>query len=231
MITAHYIGDKFKVGGIFQWILDPDALGASLLVRGISDLGAFPGSFAGESQWLLPAPFGPLAPIPGAAYWPNPGGAAGTQFGFGRLGMYGANLFVAGLYGNLKLANDKLEIKAEFDRIFGSAILNATGEGYNAFLNAAPFGPLVGRLPHTLSVDGLSAYLDVSYDFDVAKIGLAALYGSGEKHWNPLIQSHYNFNTTGNDDFHWGNIIVNGNWQFLGSGAPSRWALATTPRT
>jgi hypothetical protein len=214
VMTAHYIGDKFKVGGIFQWILDPDAIGASLLVRGIADLGVFPGSFAGEGTWLIPG-VSPLA-VPGAAYWPNPSGAVGTQWGFGRLGLYGANLFVGGLYGNLKLMNDKLEVKAEVDRIFGYADLNGRGDSYNAFLNAA-FGPLVGRLPNRIWVDGMSAYLDVSYDFEVAKIGVAGLYGSGEKHWLPLHQQHYNFNTTGNDDFHWGNIIVNGDWNMLGS--------------
>lgn len=225
VMTAHYIGDKFKVGGIFQWILDPDAIGASLLVRGISDLGVFPGSFAGENTWLLPPPAGPPALVPGGAYWPFPGGA---QYGFGRLGMYGANLFVGGLYGNLKLLNDKLEIKAEVDRIFGSGNLNALGEGYNAFL-AGAFGAAVGRLPDRIQVDGMSAYLDVSYDFEVAKIGVAGLYGSGEKHWLPLHQQHYNFNTTGNDDFHWGNVIVNGNWAFLGSGANGPLGLADNP--
>ncbi len=73
------------------------------------------------------------------------------------------------------------------------------------------------QMPETLGVDGLNVYADLSYDFDFMKIGVAALYGSGEERWNPFTQRHFNFNTTGNDDFHFGNVIVNGNYQLLGS--------------
>jgi hypothetical protein len=52
----------------------------------------------------------------------------------------------------------------------------------------------------------------------VAKVGVAFLYGAGEEHWRPFAQSHYHFNTTGNDDFHWGNIIVPGDSALLASG-------------
>jgi len=212
IMTAHYIGDKFKVGGIFQWILDPQALAASYLVRGIADIGAFEGSFAGESNWL-----GMYGVQPA---WPIPTGAYGVK-GFGRAGMYGANLFIAGLYFDAKFMNDKLDVKGEYDRIFGSAERNAWGDAYNAWLAAhagAPYGVRAGwRLPEKIGVDGTTAYLDVSYDFDVAKVGLAFLYGGGEEHWRPYTQTHFNFNTTGNDDFHFGNVIVPGDSNMLGN--------------
>ncbi len=217
VVTAHYVTDKYKVGGLFQWILDPNAIAATLLVRGINGINLFPGSFRGELNFLNPA-FG-ADPIGGL--WPNPLGV-GPNAGLGRMGLYGANLYIAGLYGEAKFFNDKLDVKGEITKIWGSAKLNATGEQFNAVLNAEVGGAFpTQRLPQELGVDGLNAYADISYDFDFMKLGLAFLYGSGEEHWTPFSQKHFNFNTTGNDDFHFGNIIVWGNQQLLASIANS----------
>ncbi len=111
VLTAHYVTDKVKVGGIFQWILDPNSIAATLLVRGINGVGLFPGSFRGEHDFF--------AFVPGGALWPNPLGV-GPNAGLGRAGLYGANLFIAGGYADLKFLNDKLEFQGEFDKDRGA---------------------------------------------------------------------------------------------------------------
>jgi hypothetical protein len=211
--TVHYIGDKFKAGALFQWILSPHVTGAGLLVRGITDIGLVPASFRGEMNWMNFTQ--------GGGWWPIPIGSPTGTTGMGRMGMYDANLYLFSMYANLKLLNDKLEVKGEWVRIFGSGNLISLGEAYNNFLAtrpaAAPFPDY--RLPQNIGVDGMTAYFDVSYDFEVAKVGVAFLYGSGEANWTPFTQRHYNFNTTGNDDFKWGNVIVPGDWEDQGLGA------------
>ena len=142
--------------------------------------------------------------------------------------MYDAYLHIAAMYADLKFMDGKLRVKAEYDRIFGGGQPNSRGDAYNATLDGRPSA--IYRL-QDITVDGHTVYADVSYDFDVAKVGVAFLYGAGEKHWRPFAQNHYNFNTTGNDDFHWGNIIVPGDDALLGLGTLHRWAWATPPRT
>ncbi len=216
IMTAHYVTDKVKVGGLIQCILDPKILGAVVMARGVADIGGFPGSFRGEEQWMSPLGVPSIA-LNGGLYWPTPAGP--NAVGFGRAGMYGANLFAWDIYGDVKLLNDRLEIKGEFLRVWGSSTRNAMGDAYNNYLaTRVVLPPLPGyRLPETIVVDGMTAYLDTSYDFDTFKVGVAALYGSGEKHWRAFTQSHFNLNTTGNFDFHWSNIVVPGDWMFLGS--------------
>ncbi len=123
------------------------------------------------------------------------------------------------MYADLKFMDGKLRVKAEYDRIFGGGQLNSRGDAYNATLGGIP---AIYRLKD-ITVDGHTVYADVSYDFDVAKVGVAFLYGSGEKHWRPFAQTHYNFNTTGNDDFHWGNVIVPGDAALLSLGTLRAW--------
>ena len=193
-----------------------------------------PGGIRGRERRVYPGLVPGLGPA-GATVpaWPLPTGTLAAlgrlpdfSTGFGRAGMYAGNIFIFSVYGNVKLLNDKLEIKGEVVRIFGGADINANGERFNAFLDSCGVTgsfpvttvatsvpllalPLPGmRLQDNVGIDGMSAYLDVSYNFDVAKIGLAFLYAGGEKHWTPYTQSHYNFYTTGNDDFHWSNIVV-----------------------
>ena len=121
------------------------------------------------------------------------------------------------VYADFKFLDGKLRVKAEYDRIWGTAYLNSRGDQYNAYLGTTAL-PAMYRLGD-ITVDGHTVYADVSYDFDVAKVGVAFLYGAGERHWRPYTQSHLHFNTTGNDDFHWGNIIVPGDSALLASGA------------
>lgn len=221
ILTAHYVTDTWKVGGLFQWIPDPRALGAVAMSRGVADIGAFPGSFRGEEQWMDPVAV-PSTGLNGGIYWPTPAGP--NAIGFGRAGMYGANLFAWDVYGNVKLLNDRLEIKGEFLRLWGVSKRNSLGDAYNDYLATRVILPPlpIYRLPEKIIVEGTTVYLDVSYDFGVWKVGVAALYGSGEKHWHAFTQSHTNFNTIGNDDFHWGALVVPGNWMYLGSTGSNR---------
>jgi hypothetical protein len=197
VITAHYITDNYKVGGLYQLIRDPAAVGASFLVGGVADLFKFSGEAMGYGAF--------------GSRWPTP---LAAPFGFGRAGMYDAWLHVAALYADLKFLDGKLEVKGEYDRIWGKGTLNGRGDSFNAYLAAVPL-PANYRL-RDLKVDGHTVYVDVSYDLDIAKVGMAFLYGSGETHWRPYSQSHFNFNTTGNDDFHWGNVVLPGDQQLLG---------------
>jgi len=162
--------------------------------------------------------------------------------GMGQMGMYGVNVWIAGTYVSLKFFDDKLQVKAEFDRIWGYADLNGYGAAYNDLLDdiqgwvpgaAGPttFGAVATfyagtnllpgqRLPNRISVDSINVYADVSYNTDLFTLGVAFLYGSGEKYYVPFTQSHLGLNNTGNDDFHWSNIIVSGDWGWLNSSAP-----------
>jgi hypothetical protein len=205
VMTAHYVTDTVKVGFLYQLIHDPKTISAAFLVGGISDQGMF----AGEAL-----AYAVLAAGTGAG-WPTPAASFG-QFGFGRAGMYDAYLHIVAMYADLKFIDGKLRVKAEYDRIFGGGNLNSRGDAYNTYLGTTLL-PAIYRL-QDITVDGHTVYADISYDFDVAKVGVAFLYGAGEKHWRPFSQSHYHFNTTGNDDFHWGNIIVPGDSALLASG-------------
>ncbi|MBN2223076.1 MAG: hypothetical protein JW765_00220 [Deltaproteobacteria bacterium] len=196
VLTAHYLTDNVKVGLLYQLIHDPKTISAAFLVGGISDQGFFAGEPLGYSA---------------IAGWPTPTGAMGS-FGFGRTGMYDSWLHIMAAYADFKFLDGKLRVKAEYDRIWGTASLNSRGAQYNATL------PALYNL-RDITVDGHTVYADVSYDFDVAKVGVAFLYGAGERHWRPYTQTHLHFNTTGNDDFHWGNIIVPGDSALLASGA------------
>jgi len=205
VITARYLTDSYKVGLLYQVIRDPFAIGASYLVKGLLDYF----SFAGE----------PIAYIYAGGHWPGPPGAIPgiTDVGFGRGGMYSAWLNIVSVYADLKFIDGKLSLKAEYDRIWGTGELTGRGASYNTYLGLQGL-PAFSRLPGDVKVDGHTVYADLSYDFEVAKVGVAFLYGSGEEHWRPYAQHHYNFHTTGNDDFHWGTIIVPGDSQLLGSG-------------
>jgi hypothetical protein len=206
VITAHYMSDNYKVGFLYQLIRDPFGIGASYLVPGLRDFGSFAGEVFGYAA--VPA-FG--------AHWPAPAGTA--DVGFGRAGMYDSWLHVAAIYADLKFLDGKLRFKGEYDRIWGTGELTGRGGSYNALLTASAV-PAPYRLPGDLKVDGHTVYADLSSDFDIAKVGVAFLYGSGEKHWRPYAQHHFDFHTTGNDDFNWGNVIVPGDSQLLGSNAP-----------
>lgn len=197
VFTAHYISDSIKVGLLYQLIRDPKAIGAAYLVGGLRDFGVFAGEPLGYAAFGMA--------------WPAPAGTA--MVGFGRAGMYKAQLHVFALYASLGFLDGKLKFKGEYDRIFGHGDITGKGKSFNT---ALPFGP-VYKIPQDIRVDGHTVYADVSYDFDVASVGVAFLYGSGEKHWRPYTQHHYNFNTTGNDDFRWGTIIVPGEAALLGS--------------
>ncbi len=171
VMTAHYITSNYKFGFLYQMIHDPKTISAAFLVGGISDSGFF----AGEATAY--GAFG------AAGHWPTPGATFGA-FGFGRAGMYDAYLHVAAVYADLKFMDGKLRVKAEYDRIFGGGQLNSRGDAYNATLGGIP---AIYRLKD-ITVDGHTVYADVSYDFDVAKVGVAFLYGSGEKHWRPFAR-------------------------------------------
>ena len=192
----------------------------------------------------------PLWPTPASAFPGQNFGAdainnVGYNLGLGTMGMYGVRSFTIASYVDLKFFDDRLQFKAEVDRIFGWAKINSYGKGYNAFLNniqnmAPGIGVTAGpttmggnatwfmgtnllpgqRVPEELGIDSTNIYLDISYHTDNFTIGAAFLYGSGEKWWHPFTQSHKALNTTGNDDFHWSNIIVSGNWSWLNSSAP-----------
>jgi len=207
VMTAHYVTDAAKVGFLYQVIRDPKTISAPFLVGGISDQNFF----AGEAT-----AYGALATAYGAG-WPTPTGAFGTV-GFGRTGMYSSWLHIMALYTDLKFLDGKLEFKGEYDRIWGYAKLNSRGDAYNTYLGTTTL-PAIFRL-QDVTVDGHTLYADLSYDFDVAKVGMAFLYGAGEAEWKPFSQSHYHFNTTGNDDFHWGNIIVPGDSALLPGVSP-----------
>jgi hypothetical protein len=204
ILTAHYIADTVKVGLLYQVIHDPKTTSAPFFVVGVSDQGFFAGEAIGYGA------FGP------AAYWPTPDGSIGGAVGFGRAGMYDSWVHVMAAYADLTFLDGKLRVKAEYDRIWGTGYRNSRGDAFNA---AVPVGvPAIYRLPSDLKIDGHTVYVDVSYDFDIFKIGAAFLYGAGEEHWRPYAQHHYHFNTIGNDDFHWGNIIVPGDSALLASG-------------
>ncbi|MBN1574450.1 MAG: hypothetical protein JW984_14730 [Deltaproteobacteria bacterium] len=266
VLTAHYISENIKAGILFQWVLDPRANGAALLAKGIANQPIFPDStFAGEAGiggYAGPTAtftdgagrfYGmPLLPMPATAYplalnlgapFPDPFiNNVGYNLGIGAMGMYGVNVYILGTYVDLKFFDGKLEVKGEFDRIFGSAHLNSYGHGYNAFLNSISNGTVVcpvtlptltptflaattllpgQRIPEKIGVDTVNAYVDVSYNTDLFTIGAAFLYGSGEKWWHPFTQSHLGLNNTGIDEFRWSNIIVSGGREFLnGPGNP-----------
>ncbi len=192
----------------------------------------------------------PLWPTPAAAFPGQTIGAAalnnvGYNLGLGTMGMHGVRAFTIATYVDLKFFDDRLQFKAEIDRIFGWGVINSYGRGYNAFLNniqnmapgiAVTPGPTTmggnatwymgtnllhgQRIPDKIGIDSTNVYLDLSYHSDIFTIGAAFLYGSGEKWWHPFTQSHKALNTTGNDDFHFSNIIVSGNWNWLNSSAP-----------
>lgn len=189
----------------------------------------------------------PLYPTPASAYLSAFGTGdalnnVGVNAGMGQMGMYGVDVFIAATYVDMKFFDDQLQIKAEFDRIWGNADRNAYGTGYNAYLDriqnlviGAPGPTTMGgaattfmgtnllpgqRLPNRISVDSVNVYADVSYHNDLFTLGVAFLYGSGEKYYVPFTQSHLGLNNTGNDDFHWSNIIVSGDWGWLNSSAP-----------
>jgi hypothetical protein len=253
VLTAHYISDNYKAGFLYQLIRDPDVDSAPFLVNGLSDSTSFAGESAFASNYLYRndgAGYGanalfPVWPTPQAApvvfgpfnVWP---GAPGINNGVGRAGMYSAFLHIAAMYIDLKFLDGKLRFKGEYDRIWGTGDRNSRGDAYNAWLNGLALGnPLTTnlvtnlnpalRLPGDIKIDGHTVYADLSYDFDVAKVGVAFLYGSGEKHWRAFTQHHYNFNTTGNDDFKWGNIIVNGDGGFLGDASGGPLGLGSNP--
>jgi len=214
VLTAHYVTDSVKVGLLYQLIRDPFGIGAAYLVNGMCDFG----SFAGEAAGYMPLNGTAFASTD--IYWPAPAGEMAGFNGFGRAGMYDAWLHVVAMYYNIALMDGKLVFKGEYDRIWGTGDLTGRGNAFNAALlgTAVPGLGTFYRLPSDIKVDGHTIYADLSYDFDVANVGVAFLYGSGARHWRPYNQHHFNFNTTGNDDFHWGNIIVPGDAALLGSG-------------
>lgn len=193
----------------------------------------------------------PLYPTPASAYVNSFGPGAGVDAinnvgvnaGMGQMGMYGVNVFIAAAYVDMKFFDDKLQFKAEFDRIWGIADLNGYGAAYNEYLDSiqnlvagVSAGPTTmggnattfmgtnlmpgQRVPNRIYVDSVNIYADVSYHTDLFTLGVAFLYGSGEKYYVPFTQSHLGLNNTGNDDFHWSNIIVSGDWGWLNSSAP-----------
>ena len=266
VLTAHYVSENITAGILFQMVTDPRAVGATLLAKGIANQPLFPGAtFAGEygigtyagpgwvvwddadssgtftagdATYTVPALPLPLLAFPDTA---GLGGVAtlsneGYNLGIGGMGMYGVYVYIIGTYVDLKFFDGKLEVKGEFDRIFGSAHLNSYGHGYNALLGTisratvgTPIGPrtttrLAGttllpgqRLPEKIGVDTVNAYVDVSYNTDLFTVGVAFLYGSGEKWWHPFTKDHLGLNNTGVDEFRWSNIIVSGGREFLNS--------------
>jgi hypothetical protein len=263
VLTAHYISDNIKAGILFQWVSDPRANAATLLAKGIANQPIFPGAtFAGEygiggyagPGWafadVLPVPGElyqiPALPMPALAYLDAFGSGdmilnSGYNLGIGGMGMYDVDVFIAGVYADVKFFDGKLRVKGEFDRIFGSARMNGYGDSYNAFLDdiqnmvigtpgpATAFGTptffagttlLPGqRLPDKIAVDTVNAYVDVSFNTDLFTIGAAFLYGSGEKWYHPFTKDHLGLNNTGIDEFRWSNIIVSGGRDFLNSAA------------
>jgi hypothetical protein len=229
VLTAHYITDTIKAGFLYQLIRDPSASGATFLVNGIADEATFEGETAFLSNYYVtnngtdlyaawPTPYAAPTDLGGGAYF-RPG-VPDVNNGFGRAGMYSAFLHVAAMYVDLKFLDGKLRVKAEYDRIWGTGKITGRGEAFNAWLDGpwlATSVPATYRLPDDIKVDGHTVYADVSYDFDVAKVGVAFLFGSGQRHWRAYTQHHYNFNTTGNDDFHWSTIIVPGDLGYLGN--------------
>jgi hypothetical protein len=192
----------------------------------------------------------PCLPLPALAYplalnlgapGPDPFiNNAGYNLGIGGMGMYGVTVYVLGTYWDLKFFDGKLELKGEFDRIFGSAHLNSYGHGYNAFLDSISNGTVLGpvtiptgtqtflaattllpgqRLPEKIAVDTVNLYVDLSYNTDLFTVGVAFLYGSGEKWWHPFTKDHLGLNNTGVEEFRWSNIIVSGGREFLNSAA------------
>jgi len=262
VLTAHYISDNIKAGLLFQMVLDPRAVGATLLAKGIANQPLFPGStFAGEygaggyagPGWVFMDFPGftqtytvPALPLPALGFVDSTGGTgdailnSGYNLGIGAMGMYGVNVYILGTYVDLKFFDGKVQVKGEFDRIFGSAHLNSYGHGYNELLNSiqnmVPFvsaGPttaggtptrFVGttllpgqRLPEKIAVDTVNAYVDLSYNTDLFTVGVAFLYDSGEKWYHPFTKDHLGLNNTGVAEFHWSNIVVSGGREFLNS--------------
>jgi hypothetical protein len=169
----------------------------------------------------------------------------GYNLGLGTMGMYGVKAYTVASYVTLEFFDDRLQFKAEADRIFGWVNINSYGRGYNAFLNRIQnMAPGIGvtpgpntmggnatwfmgtnllpgqRIPEEIGIDSTNVYADLSYHTDLFTVGAAFLYGSGEKWWHPFTKSHKALNTTGNDDFHWSNIIVSGDWNYFNTGAP-----------
>jgi len=160
-------------------------------------------------------------------------GRPGYNNGVGRGGMYSSWLYIAAIYADVKFLDGKLELKGEYDRIWGTGYRNSVGDAFNAWLDSAAwvYSSVPGnyRLPNEIKIDGHTVYADLSYDFDVAKVGVAFLFGSGEKYWRAYTQHHYNFNTTGNGDFHWGNVIVPGDAGLLGAAYAAPLGLGSNP--
>ena len=260
VLTAHYVSENITAGLLFQWVIDPRANAAALLTKGIADQPLYPNStFAGEAGiggYAGPTAtftdgagrfYGmPLLPMPAVAYplaanfgapGPDPFiNNQGYNLGIGKQGMYGVNLYIAGIYWDAKFFDGKLQIKGEVDRIWASVDMNAYGHGYNAFLDSISNGTVTGpvtiptgtqtflaattllpgqRLPDEIGVDTVNAYVDVSYNTDLFTVGVAFLYGSGEKWYHPFTKSHFGLNNTGIDEFRWSNVIVSGGREFL----------------
>jgi hypothetical protein len=94
---------------------------------------------------------------------------------------------------------DMIDIKAEYNRIMGSA-------KWNVAHTALPVG-----VDDTWSVEGWNAFLDVSYYNDLFRVGLAFVMGSGAKHdWNLTSLHNINMTNIREDNFWWGNVVGNG---------------------
>jgi hypothetical protein len=192
----------------------------------------------------------PLWPTPASAFAGQNFGLdaisnVGYNLGLGTMGMYDVKAYTLASYVTLEFFDDRLQFKAEVDKIFGWAKINSYGRGYNAFLNdiqnmvpgigVTPGPTTMGgaatwfmgttllpgqRVPEEIGIDSTNVYVDLSYHTDLFTVGAAFLYGSGEKWWHPFTKSHKALNTTGNDDFHWSNIVVSGDWNYFNSAAP-----------
>ena len=201
-----YLSDTYSAGALFQYLVDPGGISSAVSMYGITG-----NDFNGEM----------VDPSIAALHWPVPNPVPPqTQTGIGLAGLYDWQVYALGFFWDFLFVDDMIRFKGEVDRIWGTGDINTYGKGYNATLGtiAPPFTPLPGkRIPSHLDLEGLNIYADLSFNFDVFTVGVAFLYGSGEKWWSGITQENFNFNTNSMSDFAWSNIIVCGNPDYLNS--------------
>jgi hypothetical protein len=196
-MTVMYLTDRVSVGALFQANIDLKGISFPFTIKGASGFADFNGEFPDPNPVVQ-------------ANWPYP------PVGFGTAGMYRFDVYSLGFFWDLDFLNGMLAFKGEVDRIWGVGNANDKERAYNAFLSTLPIEP-GRRLSNRLAIDGLNIYADLVFHYDILTVGLAFLYGSGEKWWSGITQEHYNFNTGTMNDFSWSNIIVSGNPELLGS--------------